>query len=378
MNYLKTCSMNWGKSTQFIQITSYLLQVEKISKMKIHYSRLPPKQVYAPCIVDWTILNTMGCAETIEEMLKIKVIEMGGNEKVFSFKAWRRGVDIGSRFYRLCLESFLHLSLIRKWLEEGVEVYFQGGLQNDDYFDANEYWVRISGEDQLRLYRSATLKLGLWLMSMFKDRNHEKYTNVAWVIAKLVKRKGSVFSVGLWMLPTLKELDSNDRRLIIEDKPHWYAGVFEYMAGHYEVEKREVKYYKAVRIPVRRLSLSFVRNIAEFVAHNAHIKYRSLDATTFRELIGPDGRLIVEDPTPSVPRFAIPRPPRLTLQDLSDSIGRMEIRHGVLERMSRRQSYHSDRLKKRKVKYDKAVRIPVRRLSLSFIRNFAEFVAFIQ
>ncbi|GJX49976.1 hypothetical protein Tco_0276821 [Tanacetum coccineum] len=35
--------------------------------------------------------------------------------------------------------------------------------------------------------------------------------------------------------------------------------------------------------------------------------------------------------------------PRLTLQDLSDSMSRMEVRHGMLERMSRRQSYHSDR-----------------------------------
>ncbi|GJW66794.1 hypothetical protein Tco_0121218 [Tanacetum coccineum] len=103
-----------------------------------------------------------------------------------------------------------------------------------------------------------------------------------------------------------------------------------------------------------------------------------LDAPLSGKLIGPDGVISVKDPTPSVPRFAIPRPPRLTLQDLSDSIGRMEIRHGVLERMSRRQSYHSDRLKKREVKYDKAVRIPVRRLSLSFVRNFAEFVAFVQ
>ncbi|GKG48969.1 hypothetical protein Tco_0513116, partial [Tanacetum coccineum] len=45
-------------------------------------ARLAPKQVYALCIVDWTILNTMVCAETIEEMLEIKVIKMGGNEEV--------------------------------------------------------------------------------------------------------------------------------------------------------------------------------------------------------------------------------------------------------------------------------------------------------
>ncbi|GKA04784.1 retrotransposon ORF1 [Tanacetum coccineum] len=76
---------------------------------------------------------------------------------------------------------------------------------------------------------------------------------------------------------------------------------------------------------------------------SAPIYCRSLDATTFRELIGPNGRLIDEDPSPGVPRVAMPRPPRPTMQDLSDRMGRMEIRQDVLERMSRRQLYHNDR-----------------------------------
>ncbi|GKB18748.1 hypothetical protein Tco_0852671 [Tanacetum coccineum] len=69
----------------------------------------------------------------------------------------------------------------------------------------------------------------------------------------------------------------------------------------------------------------------------------SLDATTIRELIGSNRRLIVEDPTPGVPRVAMPRPSRPTMQDLYERIGNMEIPQGVLERMSRRQPYHSDR-----------------------------------
>nr|GEY97735.1 hypothetical protein [Tanacetum cinerariifolium] len=75
---------------------------------------------------------------------------------------------------------------------------------------------------------------------------------------------------------------------------------------------------------------------------SAPIYCRSLDATTLRELIGPNERLISEDPSPGVPRFAMPRPLRLTLQDLSDRMGRMEIQQGVLKCMSCRQSYHSD------------------------------------
>ncbi|GKE63177.1 hypothetical protein Tco_1513544, partial [Tanacetum coccineum] len=61
------------------------------------------------------------------------------------------------------------------------------------------------------------------------------------------------------------------------------------------------------------------------------------------ELIGPDGRLIVEDPSLRVPRVAIPRGPCPSMQDLYDGMGNMEIRQGTLERMARRQLYHTDR-----------------------------------
>nr|GEV49369.1 hypothetical protein [Tanacetum cinerariifolium] len=75
----------------------------------------------------------------------------------------------------------------------------------------------------------------------------------------------------------------------------------------------------------------------------APIYCRSLNATNLREMISPDGRLIVENLDLGVPRFAITRPIRLTFQDISDILGRMEIRQGVLERMSWRRSYHSNK-----------------------------------
>ncbi|GJX11491.1 hypothetical protein Tco_0201350 [Tanacetum coccineum] len=79
------------------------------SKMKYNIvrSHLLPKQVFVHCVIDWTVLNRMGCAETIEEMLEIKVIEMGGNEEVFSSEAWRRAFDINEPIYmELCHEFF--------------------------------------------------------------------------------------------------------------------------------------------------------------------------------------------------------------------------------------------------------------------------------
>ncbi|GKD84691.1 hypothetical protein Tco_1355845, partial [Tanacetum coccineum] len=76
---------------------------------------------------------------------------------------------------------------------------------------------------------------------------------------------------------------------------------------------------------------------------SALVYCRSLDATTLRELIGSNGRLIAEDPAPGVSRFVMPRPLRPIMQDLYERMGSMEIRHGVLGRMSRRQLYYTDR-----------------------------------
>nr|GEV47333.1 reverse transcriptase domain-containing protein [Tanacetum cinerariifolium] len=57
------------------------------SKYNTKLNALLHKQVYAHSIVDWRLLNEMGYREEIEEMLEIKV--MGGDEEMFTSKAWR-------------------------------------------------------------------------------------------------------------------------------------------------------------------------------------------------------------------------------------------------------------------------------------------------
>ncbi|GJX13303.1 hypothetical protein Tco_0205061 [Tanacetum coccineum] len=76
---------------------------------------------------------------------------------------------------------------------------------------------------------------------------------------------------------------------------------------------------------------------------SAPIYCRDLDTTTLRYLIDSDGKLIPEDPQPGVPRVGIPRPPRASMQDLYDKMGRMEIRQEAIVRMEYRESYHWDR-----------------------------------
>ncbi|GKC14497.1 hypothetical protein Tco_1011279 [Tanacetum coccineum] len=97
---------------------------------------------------------------------------------------------------------------------------------------------RTTGYDKVQ-------KNDLWLLSMFDARHQNGYANVAWVIAKWMKRKG--------------------------------AGT-----------QKESQIY----------------------------------------------------PQPSVPRVGIPRPPRASMHDLYDRMGRMEIRQDAIEQMEYRQSYH--------------------------------------
>ncbi|GJZ69632.1 hypothetical protein Tco_0633182 [Tanacetum coccineum] len=76
---------------------------------------------------------------------------------------------------------------------------------------------------------------------------------------------------------------------------------------------------------------------------SATIYCRDLDTTPLKDLIDSEGRLIPENPRPGVPRVGIPRPPRASMQDLYDRMGRMEIRQEAIERMEYWQSYHLGR-----------------------------------
>ncbi|GJZ75633.1 hypothetical protein Tco_0640098 [Tanacetum coccineum] len=151
-------------------------------------------RIYSRRIIDCNVLNTLGYVEEIEAMLDIKVYEMRGQEEIFTSEARRRMFDINDPIYiELCHEFYStyefdevvtdeelitkklikfrlgggrHLLTLLEFAhclglynsqeicEEGIEVYFQGGLRNDDHFNANEYGLSITSEDELSLYRS--------------------------------------------------------------------------------------------------------------------------------------------------------------------------------------------------------------------------------
>ncbi|GKB37303.1 hypothetical protein Tco_0882245 [Tanacetum coccineum] len=171
--------------------------------------------------------------------------------------------------------------------EEGFNVYFDGGLHSDEHFNAQDYWTTRYDKIQ---------KNDLWLLSMFDARYENGYANVAWVIARWMKRKGD---------GTQKESQICCGQFILK-----------------------------ISRKCRVLTEDVVRSLS------APVYCRDLDTITLRDLIDSDGKLIIEDPEPGVPRVGISKPPRASMQDLYDRMGRMEIRQEAIERMEYRQSYH--------------------------------------
>ncbi|GKD15014.1 hypothetical protein Tco_1199421 [Tanacetum coccineum] len=126
----------------------------------------------------------------------------------------------------------------------------------------------------------------LWFMSMFEAKHQNDYANVAWLMAKWLKRKG---------------VRSQKNSMIC-------------------CGQLITKMAKKMRLLTNKVLNSL----------SALTYYRALDTTTLRELIDSEGRLIPEDPAPGVPRVAIPKGPRPSMQDLYDRMGSIDF---CLERL---------------------------------------------
>ncbi|GJV62389.1 hypothetical protein Tco_1468489 [Tanacetum coccineum] len=211
--------------------------------------------------------------EEIDEMLRIKVCEAESSEEIFTSVAWIRAFNINEEIYaELCHEFYstyefdevcasdelqtkkiikfrlggrahsltllefvrrLEMYQVAKLDEDGFNVYFEGGLRSDEHFNAQEYWLSISREENLGLYQNG-------------------YANVAWLIARWMKRKGA---------GTQRESQICCEQFI-------------------------TKLARKSRV----LTDYVIRSLS------APIYYRDLDTATLRELIDSEGRLIPEDP----------------------------------------------------------------------------------
>ncbi|GKD37203.1 hypothetical protein Tco_1257410, partial [Tanacetum coccineum] len=298
--------------------------VEEVLLLQVHHEFL----LWEGCNKD--AKSRMDCDGEIDDMLRIRLREAGSDEEIFTSMAWIRAFNINESIYaELCHEFYsayefdevcdddeLQTKKIIKFRlgghahsltllefarrlglyqaveleEEGFNVYFERDLRSDEHFNAQDYWT--TGYDKIQ-------KNDLWLLSMFDARHQNGYANVAWVISRWMKRKGA---------GTQKES--------------------QICCG---------QFISKIARKCRLLTEDVVRSLS------ALIYCRDLDTITLKDLIDSDGKLIPEDPQPGVPRVGIPRPPRASMQDLYDRMGRMEIRQEAIERMEYKQSYHWDR-----------------------------------
>ncbi|GKD57052.1 hypothetical protein Tco_1290439 [Tanacetum coccineum] len=138
----------------------------------------------------------MGYDREIDDILRIRLRKAGSDEEIFTSVAWIRAFNINEPIYaelchefystyefdEVCADDELQTKKIIKFrlggctysltllefarrlglyqaveLEaEGFYVYFEGSLRSDEHFNAQDYWLSISREENLGLSRSHT------------------------------------------------------------------------------------------------------------------------------------------------------------------------------------------------------------------------------
>nr|GEW28829.1 hypothetical protein [Tanacetum cinerariifolium] len=259
------------------------------------------------------------CGEEINRMLRINLCEAGTKEEIFTYVAWIRAFNINEpiiqklchefystyEFDKVCDDDELKTKKIIKFRlggrahsltlleftrrlglyhaeeldEEGFYVYFQGGLRSDEYFNAQEYWLSISQEKNLSLFRSHAATIRNPILNVL----HRMITyGLCQRTTGRMKRKGT---------GTQRDSLICCRQFIMK-----------------------------IARKARVLSDEVLRSLS------SPIYCRALDTTTLRELIEFEGRLIPKAPQPCVHRVTIPIPQRASMQELYERMGSMEIR----------------------------------------------------
>nr|GEZ60542.1 hypothetical protein [Tanacetum cinerariifolium] len=138
----------------------------------------------------------MGCDGDIDDMMRIRVREVKSEEEIFTSVARIRALNINEPIYtklchgfystyefdEVCADDELQLKKIIMFRlggrahsltlleftrrlglyqaleleEDSFNVYFEGGLRSDDNFNAVDYWLNVSREENLSLSRNHT------------------------------------------------------------------------------------------------------------------------------------------------------------------------------------------------------------------------------
>nr|GFA97039.1 hypothetical protein [Tanacetum cinerariifolium] len=79
---------------------------EAKSRYNIKLAQLLPRHIYSPCVMNWDVLNQMGCDGETDDTLRIRLREAGLDEEIFTFVAWIRDFNINELIYAKLFQEF--------------------------------------------------------------------------------------------------------------------------------------------------------------------------------------------------------------------------------------------------------------------------------
>ncbi|GJW52536.1 hypothetical protein Tco_0096621 [Tanacetum coccineum] len=218
-----------------------------------------------------------------EEEYYLKRDEIGGDEILFTFEAWRRAFDINEPIYtKLCQEFYSTYE-------------FDEVVPDDELMTKKLIKFRLCGRAHYLSVLDFARRLGLYTSIEIQDDGFETY-----------------FLEGL---RNDENFNSMDYWLIISSEEELHL-----IAKRLDILTDEV-----------------------LDGLSAPTYCRASDVITLKELTDPNGRLISEDPAPGILRVATPKGPCPTITELYDKISRIETRQVMLERMACRQLYQLGR-----------------------------------
>ncbi|GJS94208.1 hypothetical protein Tco_0801176 [Tanacetum coccineum] len=213
----------------------------------------------------------IGCDGEIDDMVRIRLRKDESDEEIFTSVAWIRAFNINEPIY--------------------AELYHE-------FYSTYEF-DEVSADDELQTKKIIKFGLG--------GRAHSL------ILLEFARR------LGLYHADELEEDGFNvyfegglrsDEHFNAQD--NWLSISREENLG------LSRSHTSTIRNPILRFISKIARKcrvLTEDVVRSlsAPIYYRDLDTITLRDLIDSDGKLIPEDPQPSVPRVGIPRPPRASM-----------------------------------------------------------------
>nr|GEZ98404.1 hypothetical protein [Tanacetum cinerariifolium] len=272
-------------------------------------------------------VNENALADTGSDIntMPYRIYETLGREEMKKIIKFR----LGGRAHSLTLLEFAHrLGLFQatELDEEGFNIYFEGGLRSDEHFNARDYWLSISREENLSLSRSHA-------------------STIKYLVLRVIHK---MITYGLYQRTTGELIDSKSRLIPKDPQPGiprvgiprprrasmWDS--YDRM-GRMEIRQKAIEWMEMgcdgeiddmlrIRLREARFDEEIFTYTPKWVCKCCLVDYKVDEEKKSWELIDSKSRLIPEDPQPGIPRVGIPRPRRASMWDSYDRMGRMEIR----------------------------------------------------